>query len=242
MKTPTVKVKSSKRIKWRKRILIALAIILLLPLTLFIIGWFNRDRIINILQERYSENSTGTLTIGKVNASFIGGFPNVGFTLKDIKHTNSDTITYQFSSLQIEEAKLVIGAGKLLRGDFAFKRIAVKNAVFYSEVISKKSFAYHEHLLLEKQKTKQNGLHLPEWLDKGGATLILDNVKFIAKDSIFNKHFLRFHLCNYINDFRRILLIFEKLKVRFSTFEKILQSTELENIKYTIVQKKKKNK
>lgn len=189
MKTPNVKVKPSKRRKWLKRILVAFAILILLPLTLFTIGWFNRDRIINVLQERYSENNNGTLTIGKVNASFLSGFPNVGFTLKDIKHTSTNTITDRNSSLQIEETKLIIGAGKLLRGNFTFKKIAIKNAIFSSEVISKRSLAYHEQLKLNKEKTDQKGFQLPEWLNEDGAVLILDNVKYITKDSILNKYF-----------------------------------------------------
>ena len=189
MKTPNVKVKPSITRKWLKRIFVALATLILLPLTLFTIGWFNRDRIINVFQERYSENSTGTFTIGKVNASFLRGFPNVGFTLKDINHTNTDTITDQYASLQIEEVKLIIGAGKLLRGNFTFKKIVVKNAVVSSEVISGRSSAYHEQLKLNKAKISQTGFHLPEWLDDDGATLILENLKYISKDSILNKYF-----------------------------------------------------
>ena len=187
MKTPNIQVKPNKKQKWFKRILVTSVIIILLPLTLFTIGWFNRDRIINVLQERYTENSTGTLTIGKVNASFINGFPNVGFTLKDIKHTNNDTITDQFSTLQIEETQLIIGAGKLLRGDFAFKRIVIKNAVFSSEVISKRTLAYHERIKSEKKK--QKGLQLPTWFDKNGATFILENAKYSTKDEVLNKNF-----------------------------------------------------
>ncbi len=187
MKNPIAKVKTIKSRKWLKRILVALAIIIFLPITLFTIGWLNRDRIIDTLQEIYSENSTGTLTIGKVNTSFLGGFPNVGFTLKDIKHTNIDTITDQFSSLKIEETKLIIGAGKLLRGDLAFKKIAIKNAVFYSEVISERSVAYHKQLNLNQPKRK--GFQFPEWLNRAGATIILINVKYITKDTVLNKHF-----------------------------------------------------
>lgn len=189
MKTPNVKVKQSKSRKWLKRILIVLAIIIFLPLTLFTIGWFNRDRIIDVLQERYHENSTGTLTIGKVNASFLGGFPNVGFTLKDIKHTNSDTITDQFSTLKIQETKLIIGAGKLLSGNFLFKKIAIKNAVFISEVISRRPLAYHERLMRDMKKSKLKGFQLPKWLHQDGATFMLDNVQYITKNNVLNKSF-----------------------------------------------------
>ena len=199
MKTPIVKVKATKSRKWLKRILVALAIIIFLPITLFTIGWLNRDRIIDMLQERYSENSTGTLTIGKVNASFLSGFPNVGFTLKDINHTNNDTITDEISTLQIEETKLVIGAGKLLRGDFAFKRIAIKNAVFSSEINSEKSFEYHEQL--KSDQPKRSGFQFPEWLKIEGAALILDNVIFISKDNVLNKHF-NFHIHNLKSVFK----------------------------------------
>lgn len=189
MKSPNAKINTSKRRKWLKRIVVTLAILILLPLTLFTIGWLNRDRVINVVQDWYSKNTTGTLIIGKVNASFISGFPNVGFTIKDIKHTNRDTISDQFSQLQIEEAQLTVRAGKLLRGEFIFQKIAIKSAVFSSEVISERSLTYHEKLKANKQKARHKGFQLPEWINNDGATVLLENVKYITKDSVLDKYF-----------------------------------------------------
>ncbi|OBX25948.1 hypothetical protein A9996_07470 [Gelidibacter algens] len=141
-----------------------------------------------MLQAWYAENTSGTLVIGKVNASFLSGFPNVGFTLRDIKHTNRDTITDQFSTLKIDEAKLIIGAGNLLRGDFIFRKIGIKNAEFSSEVISNRPIAYHQQLKQDKQKDHK-GFQLPEWLNHNGATVTLENIKYISKDTVLNKHF-----------------------------------------------------
>ncbi|MCK0124995.1 AsmA-like C-terminal region-containing protein [Gelidibacter sp. F2691] len=173
---------------WLRRILIALAVIVLFPIGLFTLGWFNRDSVIDMAQEWYANNTSGTLVIGEVNASFISGFPNVGFTLKDIQHTNNDSITDHYSTLVIEEAKVIIGAGNLLRGDFIFRKINVKNAVYTSEVISTRPLAYHEALKRNKQIDK-HGFKLPKWLHQKGATLVLDNVRFSSKDTILNNFF-----------------------------------------------------
>lgn len=188
MKTPNAKISASKTRIWLKRLLIIIAVSILLPLSLFTIGWFNRDSVIDMVQQWYAENTSGTLVIGKVNASFLSDFPNVGFTLRDVKHTNRDSITDQFSTLKIDEAKLTIGAGKLLRGDFIFKKIGIKNAVFSSEVITERSLAYHEQLKRDKQKN-HNGFQLPEWLNHDGATVLLENIKYLTKDTLLNKHF-----------------------------------------------------
>src|SRR5690606_2437381 len=161
-------------------------VIMLLPIGLFTIGWLNRDSVIDVLQAWYAENTSGTLTIGKVNARFLSGFPNVSFTLKDITHTNRDSISDQVSSLQIDEAKLVIGAGKLLRGQIVFKNIAIKNAEFHSKVISKKPLAFHQQLKKDKQQARQKGFQLPGWVNPTGADILLDNVKYVTKDSVLN--------------------------------------------------------
>lgn len=201
MKTPKAKIEKSAKQLWLKRITISLMVILLLPIGLFTIGWLNRDSVIDVLQEWYAENTSGTLTIGKVNAQFLSGFPNVVFTLKDIKHTNRDSISDQVSSLEIDEAKLEIGAGKLLRGQIVFKDITIKNAEFHSEVISNKSLAYHQQLKKIKQQARQKGFQLPDWVNPTDANVVLENVKYITKDSVLNKYF-NLHIHNIKGAFR----------------------------------------
>ncbi|WP_178989081.1 AsmA family protein [Winogradskyella schleiferi] len=189
METPKPKHKKTTSQKWRKRIIVTVLIIVLVPTTLFTIGWLNRDTIIDVLQDWYLENNSGTLTIGEVNASFISGFPNVGFTLKDIKHSNTDSISDKFSNIEIEEAKIVIGAGNLLRGNIKFENITIKNAVIASEVISEKSLAYHELLKYDKENKQRKGIQMPKWLHEDGVIFLLENVKYVTKDSILNKNF-----------------------------------------------------
>lgn len=162
---------------------------MLLPIGIFTIGWLNRDSVIDVLQEWYADKTSGTLTIGQVNARFFGGFPNVVFTLKDIKHTNKDSISDQVSNLEIDEAKLVIGAGKLLRGQVVFKNIAIKNGEFHSEVISNKPLTYHQQLKKDKQKLRQKGFHLPDWVNTTGANILVENFKYVTKDTVLNKYF-----------------------------------------------------
>lgn len=189
METKNAKHKKSTFRKWLRRIFKALAVIILLPIALFTFGWLNRDTIINELQDWYSKNNTGTFTIEQVNATFLSGFPKVGFTLKNIAHTSTDTITDIHLTLQIDEAKLTVGAGNLLTGNIKFENISIKNARITSEVISKKSFEYHEQLRRLKSQTQKKGLQLPEWLAEEGAAFFIYNVKYIAKDSISNRYF-----------------------------------------------------
>ncbi|MEO6347535.1 MAG: AsmA-like C-terminal region-containing protein [Aquaticitalea sp.] len=189
MKTKSVKIKTSNSRNWLRRILIMLSVVILVPIGLFTIGWLNRDAVIQRLQELYSENNSGTLTIGELNASFLDGFPNVGFTLKDIQQTNTDTITDLYSAAKIQEVKLNIGAGNLLSGNIKFEKISIKHAVITSEVNSKRSLEYHENLKRIDQQKQQNGFQLPEWLNAKGAEFLVEDLKYISKDSILDKYF-----------------------------------------------------
>lgn len=189
METKNAKNKGSTFQKWLWRILKALAVLIFLPILLFTIGWLNRDTIIHELQDWYSENNTGTLTVEQVNATFLSGFPKVGFTLKNITHTSTDTITDIQLTLQIDEAKLIVGAGNLLRGNIKFEKISIKNARITSEVISKRSLEYHEQLRRLNSQTRQKGLQLPEWLAEDGVTFSIQNVQYTAKDSMLHRYF-----------------------------------------------------
>ena len=189
METKHAKHKRSKSQTWFRRILKVLAVIILVPIIIFTIGWLKRDAIINELQDWYSENNTGTFTVEQVNATFLSGFPKVGFTLKNITHTSTDTITDIQLTLYIDEAKLTVGAGNLLTGNIKFEKISIKNARITSEVISKRTLEYHEKLRSLKSQSKEKGLQLPIWLAEDGATFFLYNVKYIAKDTILNRYF-----------------------------------------------------
>ncbi|MFN4763191.1 AsmA-like C-terminal region-containing protein [Gillisia sp. Q332] len=189
MEAKNAKYKKSTFRTWLPRILKTLAVIILLPIALFTLGWLNRDTIINELQDWYSENSTGTFTVEKVNTTFLSGFPKVEFILKNITHTSTDTITDINLTLHIDEAKLIVGAGNLLIGNIKFENISINNARITSEVISKRSLEYHEQLRRLKSQTQQKGLNLPEWLAEDGAAFSIYNVKYIGKDSISNRYF-----------------------------------------------------
>ncbi len=189
METKNAKHKKSTFRTWLPRILKTLAVVILLPIALFTLGWLNRDTIINELQDWYSENNTGTLTVGKVNTTFLSGFPKVEFALKNITHSSTDTITDIHLTLYIDEAKLSVGAGNLLIGNIIFEKISIKNARITSEVISDRSLEYHQQLRRSKSQTQQKGLQLPEWLAEDGVNFSINNVKYIAKDSISNRYF-----------------------------------------------------
>jgi len=189
LQTPKPEGKISTYRKWRKRILVSLLVIVLVPTVLFSIGWLNRDTVIEVIQDWYDDHNSGELTIGKIDASFISAFPNVGFTLKEITQTNRDTVADKYSRIKIKEATLVIGAGNLLRGNIKFKKVIISDAIMTSEVISEKALAFHEQLQRDKALKERAGIQMPEWLHDDGVTFQLNNVKYITKDSILNKYF-----------------------------------------------------
>ncbi len=187
MKPEPTKHKKS-RLKLLKRIGLILLAILLAPTLLFTIGWFNRDLLIDQLQDWYRNNSRGQLEIGKVDATFLSGFPNVGFTINNIYQTSFDTILDKRSSISIQQARVSIGAADLLRGNLEFKNIKIEHAKIHTEVISEKTVEEYVSLKMQKQANPSTGLGLPEWLSKK-TDFNLRDVHFISKDTMLHKYF-----------------------------------------------------
>ncbi|MDT0688032.1 hypothetical protein [Autumnicola psychrophila] len=173
---------------WLKRAGILLAILLLAPTLLFTVGWLNRDLLIDELQEWYQENNNGRLEIGEVNATFIYGFPNVGFTIKDIYQTGFDTILDKNSSISIDKAQVSIAATDLLSGNLQFRNIRIENAEIHSEVVSKKAISNYRRLKKQMQSNPSRGLELPGWISSHTKFRLRD-VIFVSKDSMLNKYF-----------------------------------------------------
>ncbi|QYA27078.1 hypothetical protein G3I01_16775 [Gramella sp. MT6] len=171
-----------------KRIGLILAALLLAPTLLFTIGWFNRDLLIDQLQDWYKNNSRGQLEIGHVDATFLSGFPNVGFTINNIYQSSFDTILDKRSSISIKQAQVSIAATDLLSGNLEFKNIKIENAEIQTEVISKKTIEEYIRLKNQKQANPSTGLDLPEWLSKK-TDFRLRDIKFVSKDSMLHKYF-----------------------------------------------------
>lgn len=188
MKTNAPKNKK-KAPRWLKRIGIGLGILLLAPLILFTIGWANRNLIIDGLQEWYRTNHNGSLEIGRVDANFLSGFPNIGFTINEVRQTDFDTILDKRSSIFVDQAWVSIGAQDLLKGNIQFKSIDIHQAEIYSEIVTKKSVANYIEVKKASQSHPQGGITLPSWLHPEKTEFRLQEVKFISKDSILDKYF-----------------------------------------------------
>ncbi|MBT8296347.1 MAG: hypothetical protein KJO51_08010, partial [Gramella sp.] len=163
--------------------------LLLVPSMLFTVGWFNRDMLIDELQDWYRENNSGSLEIGEVDATFINGFPNVGFTIHNIYQTSFDTILDKRTSIFIEKTQVSIAATDLLSGDIRFRNIEIDNAEIESEVDSEKSLAKYIRLKKDKQADASSGLLLPLWFHPDRTNFLLREVKFISRDTMLNKYF-----------------------------------------------------
>ncbi|SDB50073.1 AsmA-like C-terminal region [Flavobacteriaceae bacterium MAR_2010_188] len=197
MKTPTSKKKKSKYPRWLRRLGPVLGLIVIVPVGLFILGWQNRDLLIDGLQQWYKSNHNGVLEIGRVEANFLTGFPDVNFTINDIHQSEKDSISFKKDSIFIDKANVSISAADLLRGDIRFKKITINRAEIFSEVASNKSYDYHVQLKLNKPKSDKPPFVFPTWLNPNRTKFRIKDLQYIAKDSILYKDFnFTFHAIN----------------------------------------------
>ncbi|TRO66980.1 AsmA-like C-terminal region-containing protein [Christiangramia sabulilitoris] len=196
MEIPDSKKKRSK-FKWLKRAAAILGVLLLVPTLLFTIGWFNRDLLIDELQDWYRENNNGSLEIGKVDATFVKGFPNVGFTIQNIYQTSFDTILDKRTAIFIKNTQVTISATDLLTGNIRFRNIEIDQASIKTEVESDKSLLNYILLKKKRQSNATSGLVLPPWIHPERTNFRLKDVKFVSRDTMLNKYFnLEIHLAN----------------------------------------------
>ncbi|MGB5941870.1 MAG: AsmA-like C-terminal region-containing protein [Leeuwenhoekiella sp.] len=189
MKTPKTKKKRTRLTKWLRRIGLVVVLIIFVPSLLFIVGWQNRGILIQEVQLWYKINHTGVLEIGSVDANFLAGFTNIGFTIKDIYHSENNPVSFKQDSLTIDVATVIVNASDLLQGNFKFKRITINEAAFYSKRVSDQSYDYHAQLKLAKPETDSVPIVLPSWLNPKKTKFSINNFKVQIKDSILNKHF-----------------------------------------------------
>ncbi|TQI71411.1 AsmA-like protein [Gramella sp. Hel_I_59] len=185
----TSKKKKRKKPNWIKRILIALGLLFLAPLFLFTLGWFSRDLLIDELQIWYEANSNGTLEIGEVNANFITGFPNVGFSIEDVKQSSFDTILDKRTIIKLARADVNIAAKDLMRGNIQFRNIKIRDASVHTQVLTEKNLQEYIELKLKKQLEQNSGFDLPSWVHPDKTNFQLQNVHFIAENKILHKYF-----------------------------------------------------
>lgn len=181
--------KKAGKSKWIKRVLIAAGLLLVAPLFLFTLGWFSRDLLIDELQIWYESNSNGTLEIGEVNANFITGFPNVGFSIEDVKQSSFDTILDKRTIIKLARADVNISAKDLMRGDIHFRNIRIRDASIHTQVLTEKNLQEYIELKLRKQLENNSGFELPSWIHPKRSTFQLQNVHFIAENKMLHKYF-----------------------------------------------------
>jgi len=165
-----------------------------MPVGLFTIGWLNRDTLINVLQDWYSENHNGTLSIGEVNTRFLSSFPKIGFTVLDIEQTSTDTISDKHAAIAIAQVRITVTPTDLLQGDVKIEKIDIKNMTVFSEVIPTRPHTYYQNIKSNKANNPVDFLKLSALLSENGLQFSLENVTFISKDTTKRKHFdLDFH-------------------------------------------------
>lgn len=181
--------KKSKAVKRKQSLGLIIGLIFLIPIGLFTLGWQSRNLIVDGLQKWYNANHEGSLEIGDIEATFLTGFPDVGFTINDIYQRESDTLTFKNKSIFIDKALVTIGAGDLIRGDFQFKRIAIDSAAIYSEVITDNSYEYRVNQKLNALQKPTTSFTFPSWINKNTTNFSVKKLNYVTKDSMFHKDF-----------------------------------------------------
>lgn len=128
------------------------------------------------------------MEIGEVDVSFISGFPDVGFNIRDLKQTSTDTIFDKKSSVNIKNAWVSIAAKDLLKGDIQFKTLRISEAKIISEVVTDKSREQYIELK-ERLQNSEKGLKLPDWIHRKNSSFTIDHLNFVSRNELLNKSF-----------------------------------------------------
>ncbi len=174
--------------KWIRGILVTLLSVLVVSVGLIIFTWANRSTIIDLVQEWYALNHTGELEIGEVISNF-SDFPKIGFTIHDIRHADSDSVTDKSVSIEIQKADIVVRTFDLLFGDLNITEVAISDARLISEVHPTRPFSYYINLKLEKNNRENEPFYLPGFMDASGAEFLVEHSRLLLKDTTLNKYF-----------------------------------------------------
>ena len=161
------------------------AVILLIIFAYIGLAWYintHKKEVLASVTASLNDGITGSLTIGKMETTFLEGFPRVSLRLENVVLRDSLYPTHNRTLLTAGRAEVAINTLALVRGAIEIKKIAISNAVIdlFTDVNG-----YSNTAIFAKKKTTDKG-------SGGGGfpelrKLTLDNVSFTADNKKTNK-------------------------------------------------------
>ncbi len=165
--------------KWLRTLArFALLIFILVVLGYTGLAWYmhtHKKQVLVSLTKNLNQGLSGTLSIGDMETTFLGGFPGVSVELHNVTLRDSLYNTHKRTLLSAGSAKVSLNVLALLRGAIQIKKIGISNAAIYIYVAPN---GYSNTALFKKKPRNEKGGgggSLPEL--RG---LRLDNVSFTA--------------------------------------------------------------
>lgn len=130
--------------------LVALILILLIGASAYI--YFNKAKVIKLVNAELTKSLDGTLTIGDMEPKFFSGFPNISLALKDVAIRDRHYATHHHSFLEAKDFDVSINARQLLSGIVSINHIGISNAAIdiYTD-----SSGYSNSSVFKKDTTKK---------------------------------------------------------------------------------------
>jgi hypothetical protein len=166
--------------KWFRivcRVLLFLSLLLVLGYTA--LAWYmhtHKKEVLASITKSLNDNITGTLSIGDMETTFLGGFPGVSVALKNVLLRDSLYSTHGHTLLKAGNAQVSLNVLALFRGAVQIKKIAISNAAINLYVAPD---GYSNTAVFKKKPKGETG-------NAGGGSLpelrkiSLDNVTFTA--------------------------------------------------------------
>ncbi|MEQ9300096.1 MAG: AsmA family protein [Cyclobacteriaceae bacterium] len=109
-----------------KTLLIIAAVVVLIPLAIFAVAYFQKDAILDKALEEMNRNFQGKVAIEAAQISPFENFPYISIDLRNVevhetKSQSSDTVIY------VEDAYVGFDLLSILNGDFEVKKIKLQN-------------------------------------------------------------------------------------------------------------------
>lgn len=122
----------SKRFSWTRFIVKSLAALIILTISAYLcLAWYintHKKEVLALVTTELNSGLNGTLVIGGMEATLLGGFPGISMRLENVVLRDSLYTTHKRTLLDAKEVDIAVNTLALLRGAIEIKKVTVINA------------------------------------------------------------------------------------------------------------------
>ena len=172
-------------------LLIGIVLVTFLLLALYVN--INKKSLLQNITQELNKNLNGTMQIGSMDPTFLGGFPNVSLRLNNVIIRDSLWQKHKHTLLDAKSLEIALNPLAMITGTIQIKKISINNAKIY---LYTDSSGYSNTSIFKKKDRKKDSLDE----DKDSSTEInkfaLKDVDFVMDNQPGNKllHFLVYDL------------------------------------------------